>query len=83
MSWWERVRKALTREAAEANDLADEVQAKIEADLDRRERELRATPEERLQSAVTDAAEADAEFDKLARQIGDEHSPPAEEQDER
>ena len=78
MSWWEKVTKFLKGEAAEARDLGKDLEEKISADLDRREREMNATPEERLDMAVEDAEQVDAAFDEVARRI-EERKPPSEE----
>jgi hypothetical protein len=78
MSFWAKLRKLLGREADEARDVAEDLERRINADLDRRERELNATPEERLDLAIDDAARADAEFDEIARRIGNEPGSPAE-----
>lgn len=80
MPWWEKVTKFLKGEAAEARDLGKDLEEKISADLDRREREMNATPEERLDMAVEDAEQVDASFDEVARRI-EERTPPSEEQE--
>jgi hypothetical protein len=56
--FWDRVRRALKREVAEAN-----------ATMDAKERELAATPEERLEIEQERAAQADAQFEALRRKI--------------
>jgi hypothetical protein len=57
-SFWDRVRRALKREVAEAN-----------AAMDAKERELAATPDERLVIEQERAAQADAEFEALRKKI--------------
>lgn len=85
MPWWEKVTKFLKGEAEEARDLGRDLEEKISADLDRREREMKATPEERLDMVVEDAAQVDTAFDEVARRIEErlppddsEHKPPSE-----
>jgi DNA anti-recombination protein RmuC len=68
-TWLKKVTK---REAADARDLAAELERKLNAELDRREQDLNATPAERLESTVSAAADADAEFDELAKRIRDQ-----------
>lgn len=48
MSWWEKVRAALGREAAEARESYRDAEARVDAELTRREADLAATPEEKL-----------------------------------
>jgi len=58
MSWFDRLRAALRREAADVRESWDEATAKADDALTRRERELEATPEERL-AALQAEIEAD------------------------
>ena len=65
----DKLRALFRREKHELDDaLADATERGNEA-LDRRERELRATPEERLRLAAERAAAQDAEYDALRRKI--------------
>jgi hypothetical protein len=66
---WDRVRRALQREKRDIDDaLADAARRGNEA-LDEKERELSATPEERLTIEQERTAKVDAEFEALKRQI--------------
>jgi hypothetical protein len=66
---WDRLRRALAREKRDVEDaLADATQRGHEV-LDQKERELAATPEERLRIEQERAEQADAEFEALKRQI--------------
>jgi hypothetical protein len=47
-TWFERALALFRREAADVRESVDELKARADADLTRRERELEATPEERL-----------------------------------
>ena len=69
MTWWDKVRAALKREAADARETAQELQRKLDEGLTRRERELAATPEERLRLEQERIAESDAAFEALKRDI--------------
>ena len=68
-SFWDRVRSVLRREKAEVDDALDDAVRRGDAALDARERELRATPEERLRLEQERAAAADAEYEALRRRI--------------
>lgn len=65
MTFWDRVRATLRREKVELDELVDEAHVV----LDRKERELAATPEERLALEQERAAAADAEFDEVRERI--------------
>jgi hypothetical protein len=66
---WDRVRRALQREKHDIDDaLADATRRGNEV-LDERERELAATPEERLEIEQERTDRADAEFEALKRKI--------------
>jgi hypothetical protein len=69
MGTWDRIRAALRREGRELDDLAKDVQTRANAALDKRERELNATPEEKLAIEQERGAELDAEFDAVRRRI--------------
>ena len=69
MTFWDRLRRALGREARDIEDaIADATQRGHEV-MDEKERELAATPEERLLIEQQRAEQADAEFEALKRQI--------------
>lgn len=66
---WDRLRAIFRRETRELDDaLADATERGNEA-LDRRERELTATPEERLTIERERAAAQDDEYEALRRKI--------------
>ncbi|MPY94989.1 MAG: hypothetical protein GEV08_18600 [Acidimicrobiia bacterium] len=69
MSWFDRVRAALRREAAEVRESWDEATAKADDDLTRRERELAATPEERLDSVQKEIAESEDPFAEVRAKL--------------
>jgi len=74
MSWWTRLRAALGREAAEATDLIETTEARLDADLRRREAELVASPEERLARTLEElAAEPDPFVEIRARIEAEQH----------
>lgn len=74
MGTWDRVRAALRREKKDLEQAVDEMKARANDALDRRERERDATPEEKLAIEQRRATEIDAELDAVRRRIeGDTH----------
>jgi hypothetical protein len=76
MGFTERVRAWLMREGGEAGQLAAEAEQRIDADLTRRERELAATPEERLRLVQDEITEGDAELEAIRRRLDHERRDP-------
>ena len=68
-STWDRIRAALRREKRDVDEAIEEFTTNANAALDRKERELRATPEERLAMEEERGAEIDAELDAVRRRI--------------
>ena len=69
MGVWERIQAVLRREKRDLDDAIDDFTERGNAALDRRERELRATPEERIAIEQERAEELDAEFDAVRDRI--------------
>jgi hypothetical protein len=69
MSTWSRLLAALRREQQDVREAVDEAVVKGNAAMDRRERELHATPEEKLAMEQERAAENDAELEAIRRRI--------------
>jgi hypothetical protein len=69
---WDRVRRALRREKREIDDAIADATRRGNEVLDEKERELTATPEERLAIEQERTARADAEFEALRRRIEDQ-----------
>ena len=69
MGTWDRIRAALRREKHDVDEALAEFEVKANAELDRRERELRATPEETPAMEQERAAENDAELEAIRRRI--------------
>lgn len=72
---WARVLAALRRERRDVEEAVDELVASGNAAMDRRERELHATPEERLALEQERAAENDAEIEAIRKRIEGGASP--------
>ena len=69
MSTWDRIRALLGREKRELDDAVDDFKERANAALDRREREMKATSEEKLAIELERAAEIDAELENVRRRI--------------
>jgi hypothetical protein len=69
MGTWDRIKAALGREKRELDEVVDDATARANAELDRRERELNATPEERLKIEQEKSAAVDEEFEAVRRRI--------------
>lgn len=69
MSTWDRIRGALRREKRDVDEALADFEVKANAALDRRERELRASPEEKLAMEQERALENDAELEAIRRRI--------------
>ena len=65
----DRLLAALRREGRDVADAIDDLTARGNATLDEKERELHATPEEKLAIEQRRAAENDAELDAIRRRI--------------
>jgi hypothetical protein len=69
MSTWDRIRAVLRREKRELDDVVDDFKDRANATLDRKEREMNATPEEKFAMEQERAAEVDAELEAVRRRI--------------
>ena len=69
MGTWERIQRALRREKRDFDDSVKELETKANAALDQRERELHATPAEKLAIEQQRAADIDAELDAVRKRI--------------
>ena len=73
-STWDRIRAALRREKRDLDEAVDEFTIKANATLDQKERELHATPEEKLAMEQAKGDEIDAELEAVRRRIEGGHS---------
>ncbi|HZN13016.1 MAG TPA: hypothetical protein VFB78_02010 [Acidimicrobiales bacterium] len=69
MSTWDRIRAVLRREKRELDDVVGDFKDRANATLDRKEREMNATPEEKFAMEQERAAEVDAELEAVRRRI--------------
>ena len=69
MGTWEKIRAALKREKRELDDIVGDAKTRANATLDQRERELKATPEEKLKMEQERGAQIDDDFDAVRRRI--------------
>ena len=68
-STWDRIRSALKREKHDVDEAVEEWTTKGNAVLDQKERELTATPEEKLAMEQQKSDEIDAELEAVRRRI--------------
>jgi hypothetical protein len=66
---WDRIRAALRRERRDVDEALADAEARGNAALDQRERELHATPSEKLAMEQARGAEIDAELDAVRKRI--------------
>ena len=69
MGVWDRIRAVLRREKRDLDEAVDDFTNSANAALDRRERELSATPEEKLAIEQERGEQIDADFEALRRRI--------------
>ena len=69
MSRWTRLRAALQREKRDVDEVVAELQDRANSVLDRKERELGATPAERLAIEQDRARTGDDQFEAIRRRI--------------
>ncbi len=69
MGFLDSVKSWFRSEAAEAGELGRETKTRLERDLDRREAELAATPEQRLEQLQDQIADGDTTFGDLQSKI--------------
>ena len=69
MGTWERILAVLRREKRDVAEAVDEAVDRANADLDRREREQRATPAEKMAFEQERIEQNDAELDAIRRKI--------------
>jgi hypothetical protein len=68
-STWDKLRRWLKGEKAELDDALRDAEVRGNAALDAKERELHATPEERLRLEQERAQQADEEYEALKRKL--------------
>ena len=69
MGVWDKLRAVLRQEKHDLDDVIDDVTERGNAALDQRERELHATPEEKIAIEQERAEALDAEFDAVRKRI--------------
>jgi hypothetical protein len=75
MSFWDRLLAALRREKQDIDEAVGDFESRANENLDRREREMNATPEEKLAIEQERAREIDDEFEAVRRRIeGDDQA---------
>ncbi len=69
MSWWDRVKAIFEREAADVKEGLSNVGQALDAELERKEREQSATPEERIDMILEEQRAEDARFEELESKV--------------
>ena len=69
MSFWERFKAIFRREAADVKEGLTNVGKSLDAELARKERELAATPEERIDMILEQQPAEDARFEELENKV--------------
>ncbi len=69
MSWLERLKSFFTREARDVKEGLSKAGKAIDEELARKERELEATPEERIDMILEEQQADDARFEELAEKV--------------
>ena len=69
MSWFERLKSLFTREARDVKEGLDKAGKAIDEQLAKKERELAATPEERIDMILEEQQTDDARFEELADKV--------------
>lgn len=73
VSTWGRIQAALRREKADLQEAVEEFQTRAHGVLDQKERELKATPAEKLASEQKRTAQIDDELDAVRKRIEGGH----------
>ncbi|MBT8197610.1 MAG: hypothetical protein KJP12_00570 [Acidimicrobiia bacterium] len=76
MTWWDRLKGILKREADDVAEGMSEVGRKLDEALARKEREAAATPAERIDMILEDIEEEDRRFDEIASKVPDRPATP-------
>ena len=69
MSLWNRIVAIFKREAADVREGLSKAGATLDAELERKQRELDAEPHERVDMILEDIEAADSEFDELEARL--------------
>ncbi len=69
MSWWERVKAIFKREATDVKEGLTNVGKSLDAELARKERELAASPEERIDMILEEQQAHDSRFEELESRV--------------
>ena len=69
MSWWDRIKMIFKSEAADVKEGLSKAGAALDAELDRKQRELDAEPHERIDMLQEDIRAADDRFAELEARV--------------
>ncbi|NNC90961.1 MAG: hypothetical protein HKN80_00575 [Acidimicrobiia bacterium] len=69
MSFWDRIKAIFQQEAADVKEGLTKAGKSLDAELARKERELAATPEERIDMILEEQEAEDARFEELENKV--------------
>lgn len=69
MGWWESLKARLRTEAADLGQAKNEAEARIDADLSRREAQLDETPEQAMERIQREMGDNESSFDSIRDRI--------------
>ena len=69
MSWWVRIKAVFKREASDVREGLDKVGKTLDNELARKEREIAASPEERIDMILEEQQAEDARFQELQDKV--------------
>ena len=69
MGFIDSLKRWFSGEAAEVRESMDDAGAALNADLDRREADLKATPEEKMDALLEEIEQSDEQLDELTAEI--------------
>jgi predicted nuclease with TOPRIM domain len=75
MSWWDRITAIFKREAADVKEGLAAAGAAIDAELERKQRELDAEPHERIEMLQDDMSAVEDRFAELEAKVQDQIKP--------
>lgn len=76
MTWWDKLKKVLASEARDAKVELDRLRDVVDEELTRKEREISATPTERIDMILEDIEADHGRLEEIERNLGTDRPPP-------
>ena len=76
MMWWDKLKKVLASEAQDAKIELDKLRDVVDEELTRKEREISATPTERIDMILEDIEADHGRLEEIERSLGTDRPPP-------